>query len=116
MQSHSKEERDALSDDDVITFKREMTVGTPKELALAIRAGVESLGPGKLRCLLCGTLTHNRELFVPRNPIAYGGQPGEFRMAVFPLCGPCNVVEEKTDSRKVRDELMRIANKEETIH
>lgn len=106
-----------MTKDNSITTKGvTVNVSTRKDLKKAIRESIDSLGYEEMACLLCGQLTYNRGLFMPSDPVAYGGMPGEFRMMVFPLCKTCNEEEAKTGNAKVREKLLGISNREETIH
>ena len=58
-------------------------------------------------CILCGTLTQDRDSFLPWKPEQYGAPPGKWRVIIYPLCLGCQEREKKDQFAEVERRLQR---------
>ena len=40
-------------------------------------------------CAVCDQTTRNRDVFVPHNPVTFGGVEGKARYIILPVCSSC---------------------------
>jgi len=98
----------------------ERTLNTGKDMEMAIMHTIGMLGPGHIACLVCGTPTSMRGIYIPLDHKEDLGDGEHFenmsRIFSFGLCEICTQGSTEDDKTKVRDALKEVVEEYRSRH